>query len=249
MFTTTREILSQNKVVPAFNFSTCEVAKAVVEACQELGQDVILQTSMGEAKFLSLEVAAGIARALGRGVKISVSLHLDHAKELEFIKAALAAGYTSILADGSGLGFEESVDYTRAVKSLALHKVVVEASLTKLDRAAELVEKTKPDLLAPFSIQGGRDKTEIDKIKHVRDFVNTPLVLHNSSSKSGSEIREAIAAGVVKINWNTCLRRAWSGALRQSLDSRPTEIKPYNILSASVEALKEVVREKVGLLK
>lgn len=255
MFTTTREILSQNKVVPAFNFSTCEVAKAVVEACQELGQDVILQTSMSEAEFLSLEVAAGIAEALGRWSTTSVSLHLDHAKDLKLIEKALNVGYSSVLVDGSTLNFEESVEFTNAVTSLARKDTVVEASLTEFDRAAEFVEKAKPDLLAPFTIEGGRDKTEIDKIRQaclparqVRKFVNASLVLHNSSSKSDQEIKAAISAGVVKINWNTCLRKAWSRTLLRTFESQPDEIKPYNLLQPSVEAVKAVVREKVGLL-
>jgi len=257
MFTTTKEILSQNKIVPAFNFSTGEVAKAVVEACQELGQDVILQTSMSEAKFLGLEVAVGIARALGQQSKISVSLHLDHAKDLEMIGEALAAGYSSVLADGSAMNFEESVEFVRAVKrlflrdykSLTLDDVVVEASLTEFDRAAELVEKTKPDLLAPFTVVNGEDKSEIDKVTQVRKLVRIPLVLHDGSSKSDEEIKKAISLGVVKINWNTCLREAWAKSLRETLNSNPEEIKPYHILEPSISAVREVVREKVGLLQ
>ncbi len=256
MFVSTKEILSENKVVPAFNFSTSEVAWAVVEQCQELGQDVILQTSMSEAKFLGLEVAVGIARALGQKSKISVSLHLDHAKNLEIIKAALAVGYTSVLADGSGLEFEESVGFVNSVKSLALDNIVVEASLTEFERAEEFVEKTKPDLLAPFRIVAAEvtrkrvtppatkkfeDVSEIDRIMLVSKLVGTPLVLHDGSSKSDEEVKEAIALGVVKVNWNTCLREAWSNALRQYLNSHPDEIKPYNILQPSVEAVKKVV--------
>jgi len=248
MVRTTREILLKNKVVPAFNFSTAEVARAVVEVCDQLGQDVILQTSMNEAKFLTLEVAAGIAKALGQRSNISVSLHLDHAKNLEIIEAALSAGYTSVLADASETGFERSVDYIKDIKSLAFDKVVVEASLTEFGRAEEFVEKAEPDLLAPFSVRGGRDKTRIEEVKKVSQMVKTPLVLHNSSSKSDEEIKEAVAAGVVKVNWNTCLREAWTEGLRRTLASRPEEIKPYHVLEKGVEEVKKVVEEKIRLL-
>lgn len=252
MFTTTRELLSENKVVPAFNFSTVEVAKAVIETCQDLGQDVILQTSMNEAKFLRLEVAVGIARALSQRSKISVSLHLDHAKNLEIIKEALAAGYTSVLADGSELKFEESIDFVNAIKGIKGVKdlnTLVEASLTEFDRAAEFVGKTKPDLLAPFKIVNSEDVSEIDKIRLVLQSVSTPLVLHDASPKSDEEIKEAVAAGVVKVNWNTCLREAWAKSLRQTLNSNPDEIKPYNVLKPSVEAVKEVVTTLVVMLQ
>ena len=244
MFKTTREILLKNKVVPAFNFSTAEVARAVVEVCDQLGQDVILQTSMNEAKFLTLEVAAGIAKALGQRSNISVSLHLDHAKNLEIIEAALSAGYTSVLADGSEMSFEESVEFVKGVKGLKgvnLEDFVVEASLTRFERGKEFVEKAEPDLLAPFAVRGGRDKTRIEEVKKVSQMVKTPLVLHNSSSKSDEEIKEAVAAGVVKINWNTCLREAWTEGLRQTLSSQPEEIKPYTVLEKSVEAVKKEV--------
>lgn len=258
MFTTTKQILSENKIVPAFNFSTVEVARAIVETCGKLGQDVILQTSMSEAEFLGLEVAVGIVRALGQKSKISVSLHLDHAKDLEIIKEAVAAGYSSFLADGSGLGFEESIEFVKGAKGIkGVKDIVVEASLTEFERAAEFVEKTKPDLLAPFSIVASgvtpkgvttEDVSEIDKVRLVRNFVKTPLVLHDGSSKSDEEIKEAIASGVVKINWNTCLREAWSESLRRTLSSQPDEVKPYNILRSSVEAVKRVVEEKIKLL-
>lgn len=261
MFTTTRQILSNNKVVPAFNFSTAEVARAIVETCERLGQCVILQTSMNEAKFLGLEVAVGIAKALGHGSKISVSLHFDHARNLEIIKAALAVGYTSVLVDGSSMSFEESVDFVKGIrgtKGVNNEEIIVEASLTKFERAAEFVEKTKPDLLAPFTIVAlgvtpkgvtTEDVSEIDKIRLVRKFVNTPLVLHDGSSKSDKEIKEAIANGVVKVNWNTCLREAWSKTLRQTLGSHPDEIKPYNILRESVEAVKKAVTTLVVMLQ
>jgi len=250
MFISTKKILSQNRVVPAFNFSTAEVARAIVEACEKLGQDVILQTSMSEAEFLGLELAVGMARALGEKSKISVSLHLDHARNLEIIKEALVAGYTSVLADGSAMNFEESVEFVKGTKGIkGVKDVAVEASLTEFERAAELVEKTKPDLLAPFVIRNGRDRTEIAEVGRVAQMVKTPLVLHNSSSKSDEEIKEAIAAGVVKINWNTCLREAWAKSLRETLNSNPEEIKPYHILKPSVEAVKKVVEEKIGLLQ
>jgi fructose/tagatose bisphosphate aldolase len=252
MFATTREIVSKNKAVPAFGFSTAEMARAIVETCEEQNQDVILMTSMSEAEFLGLEVAVGIAKALGQRATISVSLHLDHAKELTLVEKALSVGYSSVLADGSHLSFDRSVEFAREITkntSLTRADVVVEVSLTELERAVELVEKARPDLLAPFSIQGGRDKTEIDKIMLVRKFVKTPLVLHNASSKSDEEIKTAIALGVVKINWNTCLREVWSKTLRQTLKSQPDEIKPYNILRPSVAAVRKVVEEKISLLK
>lgn len=251
MFTTTKELLSKNKVVPAFNFSTCEVAKAVVEVCQELGRDVILQTSVSEAKFLGLGVAVGIAQALGEKSKIFVSLHLDHGDDLHIIRMALDVGYTSFLAGSSKvtLEFEESVEFVNEAKKLAGEGIIIEAALYDFDRAAEFVEKPQPDLLAPFSVVNGEDVSEIDKITHVRNFVKTPLVLHDGSSKSDEEIKRAIASGVVKINFNTCLREAWTKGLRQTLNSNPNEIKPYKILKSSVDAVRGVVRDKVGLLR
>lgn len=250
MFITTKQILTQNKTVPAFNFSTAEVARAIVEVCDEQEQDVILQTSMSEAKFLGLEVAVGIAMALGQKSKTSVSLHLDHAKNLEIIRKALSAGYTSVLVDTSGLNFEEGVDFVKGVRGIkGVKNIVIEASLTEFERGKEFVEKTKPDLLAPFSIVGSEDVSEIDKIQLVRKLVSTPLVLHDGSSKSDEEIKEAIALGVVKINFNTCLREAWTKGLRQTLSASPNEIKPYNILQPSIDSVRDVVRDKVSLLR
>jgi len=70
MFTTTKEILEKNKVVPAFNFAAPEVARAIVQTCDRLGQAVILQTSQSEVGFLSLEVAAATVQHYASGVLV-----------------------------------------------------------------------------------------------------------------------------------------------------------------------------------
>jgi fructose/tagatose bisphosphate aldolase len=201
-------------------------------------------------------VGAGIVEALGWRADVFVSLHLDHAKDLGLVEAALDAGYSSVLADGSGMSFEESIEFVGAVrglllkgyKGLTLESIVVEASLVEFARAEDFVEKVGPDLLAPFVVRDGRDRTKIEEIKEVSQTVETPLVLHNSSSKSDQEIREAIAAGVVKVNWNTCLREAWTEGLRQTLSSQSDVVKPYDVLEVSVEEVKRVVKEKVRLI-
>ena len=62
--------------------------------------------------------------------RVPVGLHLDHATDDALIDAALAAGFTSVMFDGSTLPLEENIARTQAVVARA-HAcgVTVEAEL------------------------------------------------------------------------------------------------------------------------
>jgi fructose-bisphosphate aldolase class II len=72
------------------------------------------------------------------------------------------------------------------------------------------------------------------------------LVLHGGSGISAAEIKESIKNGIAKININTELRVAYIDALRAALH-RTGETTPYKIWPPIIEAVKEVVEEKIKL--
>ncbi|MCG2686012.1 class II fructose-bisphosphate aldolase [Candidatus Parcubacteria bacterium] len=244
MFITTKQILEKNKVVPAFNFATPEVARAIVETCERLGQAVILQTSQSEVDFLSLEVAAAIVQYYASRAKISVSWHLDHTKVPSLIYDAAALGCSSAMFDVSGESFEGGISALQEIKSKLPSNFLLEAPLGEYDKAKEFVELAPIDLLAPEK----DNRTDLGSLRQVSADVKLPLVLHGSSSWSDADIRKSIHLGVVKINWNTCLRKAWTSALRETLKDGGL-VKPYDILKPSEEAVSKVVAEKVKLLQ
>jgi fructose-bisphosphate aldolase, class II len=107
------------------------------------------------------------------------------------------------------------------------------------------------------------DILDIGRIKAIHDRIpNTHLVMHGSSSvpqewlaiinEFGGEIPETygvpveqicegIKHGVRKVNIDTDLRLASTGAVRRFLAENPSEFDPRKYLSATVDAMKEIV--------
>ncbi|WP_196758439.1 class II fructose-bisphosphate aldolase, partial [Moraxella catarrhalis] len=106
------------------------------------------------------------------------------------------------------------------------------------------------------------DILAIDRIKEIHEALpNTHIVMHGSSSvpqewlkiinENGGNIGEtygvpveqlveAIKHGVRKINIDTDLRLASTGAVRQFLNDHPAEFDPRKYLTASMKAMEEI---------
>ncbi len=150
-----------------------------------------------------------------------------------------------------------------------------EAILTDPDAAEEFVERTDVDVLAvAIGTSHGAYKfraeprLDFERLRDIRRSVKVPLVLHGASGvpswvvekavKYGAElggakgipdehIKKAIALGISKINIDTDLRLAFTGAVRQILTTSPKQFDPRKILGPAKEAVKEVVKEKMRL--
>lgn len=130
----------------AFNVNAVAQAKAAIEVHTQFRSAAILQGANlangfmgGRTDFLNatLEDKARGAQNIGNAVKryggespFPVVLHLDHGRDFEGVKAAIAGGYTSVMIDGSSLPFQENVDLTREVVKYAHARgVTVEGEL------------------------------------------------------------------------------------------------------------------------
>jgi fructose-bisphosphate aldolase class II len=115
-----------------------------------------------------------------------------------------------------------------------------------------------------FSHKPTGDVLKIDRIQAIHDRIpNTHLVMHGSSSvpqewldiirDHGGEIKETygvpveeiqrgIKSGVRKINIDTDIRLAMTGAIRRALTSDRSELDPRKALEAAKRAAKDIVR-------
>ena len=135
--------------VGAFNIENMEMAQDVIEAAQESNAPVILQTTPGTLKYAGPDVFAGMVAALARKAKVPVALHLDHGNSFDLAKEALAAGYTSVMIDGSALNLEDNIALSRrVVEIVAPLGIPVEAELGKV--AAR--RTTSPPIMTPTPI-------------------------------------------------------------------------------------------------
>lgn len=134
MLVTPRKLLIKARqgkwAVGAFNISDLEFAQAVIEAAKELKAPVIVQTSEKAIKYAGLKELACLVKTLAEKVKALVVLHLDHGQDINLIKKAIKAGYTSVMFDGSRLPFKKNIDLTKKIVKLAhSRKISVEGEV------------------------------------------------------------------------------------------------------------------------
>src|SRR3989338_6414104 len=113
-----------------FNISNIEMLKGIVAACQKLGSPVLIGTSEGEADFIGLYQARSLIDAYKQETGLPIFLNADHFHSVERAKAAVDAGYDSVLMDLSKQSYEENITGTKIVVEYAHKKGAdVEAEL------------------------------------------------------------------------------------------------------------------------
>jgi tagatose 1,6-diphosphate aldolase GatY/KbaY len=206
-----------------------------------------------------------------RGAAVPVAVHLDHSVATADIREALAAGLTSVMADGSHLPYADNVAFTRHMTALAhARNVAVEAELGRLsgtedglsvpeykakltdpDQAVDFVRQTGIDALAVCigNVHGRYRSTprlDFDRLHAIHRAVPVPLVLHGASGLPADMVHQAIRLGVRKFNVNTEVREAYINALHQDLQQSPPP--DLTVLMQHVEAaMQGVVADKLYL--
>ena len=109
--------------VPALNTNggTYDIARAAVEAAQELQAPLILQIYEPNAAYRGpahfVRQADSLCRDLD--VTVPVALQLDHGKSFEAVLKALNAGLTSVMFDASHEPIETNISKTNTILRLA----------------------------------------------------------------------------------------------------------------------------------
>ena len=258
--------------VGAFNLNNMEIAQAIIETAEEERAPVILQASQGAIQYAGIDYIAAIARAAAEKATVPVSLHLDHGTDFEQNVQCIRAGFSSIMFDGSRLPLQENINITKKICEIAhiigvsvegehgqigkigdnITKEQLEKMKANPQEAQEFAEKTKVDALAIAvgNIHGMRTReAEIDipRIEKIRKLTNIPLVSHGASGIPDESVKQAIKAGISKINIDTEIRKAFVRGISMVLKENPNEIDPRKILGKAKTEMKEAVREKVRL--
>ena len=110
----------QRRALLAFNVSSLEMLQGVVAAAAGTGIPTLIQFNRaGLDQIGGPRVAVAVTRAVLADVSLPIALHLDHADSLDGLEAAVAAGFTSLMIDGSTLPFDEHVRLAQAARALA----------------------------------------------------------------------------------------------------------------------------------
>jgi fructose-bisphosphate aldolase class II len=165
----------------AFNVNAVCQAKAAIAVHEMFRSPAILQGAdlangfMGgrtdfqhatlEDKIKGAKNIAVAVQKFAAATPIPVVLHLDHGKNFDSCKAAIAGGYTSVMIDGSSLPFDENVELTREVVKYAHERgVTVEGELGVLAGVEDHVFAANSTYTNPLAAIDFFKKTGVDAL-------------------------------------------------------------------------------------
>ena len=277
MIVTAKDLLIKARAgryaIGAFNTSDLEITKGILEAALELKSPVIIETSEGEANFEGYRVFVDSVRDMAEDLSVDVAINLDHGKSFESVKYAIESGYSSVHIDCSLLSKAENIAVTKKVVEFAHSRGVSvegefghvggsseihegeqpqDGTLTDPQEAADYIKQTGVDIFAGsygniHGVYKNPPHLDIERIKKIAEESGLPLSLHGGSGIPDDQIKAAIQAGICKINVNTEIRKAYREALDKALRNKVAEIVPYKYMPEAINAVKEIVRQKISL--
>lgn len=219
--------------VGAINFHNEDTVQAILGAAEETASPVIVQIGRAVIPYMGVKRPFDIVRYCEEALGKTCCIHLDHGSHEEVVEA-LKLGFDSVMYDGAHLNLEENIANTRKVVEAAhFLGVPVEAELgripdaddaanvdwddyyTDVDEAARFVEETNVDYLAVsvgivHGVSGGEvPPLDLERIEAIAAKTGIPLVLHGASGLPEETARQAIDAGIAKMNVDTDLRVAF----------------------------------------
>ncbi|MDQ0864564.1 class II fructose-bisphosphate aldolase [Arthrobacter globiformis] len=194
-----------------------------------------------------IELYGAASRALADRAKVPVATLFNEADSFAEAAGGLGAGFNSVMMHTQGWDQNKLIADTAALVAAAhAVNVAVEgeigalaeikdgvldaagASYTTPEAAELFVRETNVDCLAVavgnvHFVTGGHVPTvQVDLIKEIGNTVDVPLVLHGGSGTPDDQTRQAVEAGITKVNVGTKLKHVFGQALLAEL-GRPVE--------------------------
>lgn len=259
-----------------FNINNLEWTKAILLTAQENNSPAILGVSEGAGKYMcGFKTVADMVKAMVDSLEITVpiALHLDHGT-YDGAKACIAAGFSSVMFDGSSLPIEENIEKTKELVDICHSKgISIEAEVGAIggeeDGVVGMGECADPDECKKIADLGvdmlaagignihgvypenwqGLNFEVLDAIQ--QQTGDMPLVLHGGTGIPEDMVKKAIDLGVSKINVNTECQLVFAAATREYIeagkDRQGKGFDPRKLLLPGTEAIKVKVKEKMEL--
>ena len=254
--------------VAQFNINNLEWTKSILKACEEKKSPVILGVSEGAGKYMcGFKTVVAMVKEIHdyMGITVPVAIHLDHGT-YDGAKAAIEAGFTSVMFDGSHYDIEENIEKSKEIIAYAHSKGISvecevggiggeEDGVTSMGEVADPEEcRRVNDLGVDFLAAGignihGKYPANwaglnFDVLAKIQEVTNgRPLVLHGGSGIPVDQVKRAISLGVSKINVNTELQLVFAAATRKYIeegkDKAGKGYDPRKLLAPGAEAIVE----------
>lgn len=258
----------EREAILAVNFYNFETLSGILQAAAAENQPIILQVSESTIRYLGLKIAISLARTALSDYGVTGWLHLDHGSSPEIVRQCLEAGFDSVMIDASEKPFDENVRITSQVVEMASQfDVNVEAELgyvaklgqsqsnsifTQPADARRFVELTGINALAvaigtAHGFYKSVPELQIGLLKEIRQATPAPLVLHGSSGIPDEMLREAIHAGISKVNLATESKNIFMKTLKKEL-LQTDEIDLRKVFPVAISAVTDLISHKIRVL-
>jgi fructose-bisphosphate aldolase class II len=262
--------------IGAYNINNLEWTRAILRAANETNTPVLVQVSMGAAKYMGgykfvKDMVADQMDAMG--VTVPVVLNLDHG-DYDAAVECINLGYSSVMFDGHKLPIEENYAKTKQIVDLAHSRgISVEAEIGKVGENQDTASgelAAVEDAMAFANL--GVDKLacgignihgiypanwqglDFDRLQEIAEAVTIPLVLHGGSGIPQDQVQKAISMGIAKVNINTEFQLAFQEATRRyieaesDLDKDKKGYDPRKLLLPGTEAITARMKEMIDWL-
>ncbi|MEE1018915.1 MAG: class II fructose-1,6-bisphosphate aldolase [Acutalibacteraceae bacterium] len=280
MLVSAKDMLEKAKAghyaVGQFNINNLEWTKSILQTAQELNSPVILGVSEGAGKYMcGYNTVVGMVNGMLETLKITVpvALHLDHGS-YEGAYAAMDAGFSSVMFDGSHYPIDENIEKTKEIIKYAGERgISVEAEVGAIGGeedgvvgGGEVADPKECKQIADLGVTmlaagignihgkypANWKGLNFDVLAAIQELTGTmPLVLHGGTGIPADMIKKAITLGVSKINVNTECQVSFAEATRKYIEAgKDLEGKgfdPRKLLAPGAEAIKATVKEKMEL--
>ena len=160
-------------------------------------------------------------------------------------------------AKNPDISVEGELGYLKGESKVHKEKIAVSAEdYTKPNEALRFVQETGVNRLAIVvgNIHGislDEPVLDIERIAAIRALIpeRVALVLHAGSGIPADQIHAAIEAGIANIHINTDMRVAFVNELKHTIAASPDEAAMYKLDAPAMEAMKNVVKEKLVLFR
>ena len=199
-----------------FNAVNVEMARAVIEAAEELHAPVMVGTAEVLLPAMGLERVAEYLIPMAQKAAVPVCVHYDHGLTFERCMQAVKLGFTSVMYDCSTMSYEQNTEQVaEMVKICHAMGVTVEGELGHVgdNEGAGRLENpsdyyTDPEVAADYAFRTGIDslavavgnahgdykfkpKLDFERIEMIAEKRGLPLVLHGGSGLAEDDFRTA----------------------------------------------------------
>lgn len=243
--------------VNVFDFDSLE---SLATTFGRKGRPVMAQFS---ARFFQLHSPATVVAWRKAIPGVELWLHLDHCADLELFEACAAAGFDSVMFDGSESPLPQNIVASQRAIRLARRRnlrVLVECEIghvsgvedgmgsdgpghgiPTLTEVLAYYAAVQPDLFAvgfgnKHGHYRGGDFFDLELMKQVgRALPRVPLVLHGGSGMPLPIVRRLVRGGHCKLNISTDLKVAWIELLRRTAAQTDSPLAAVRMLRQGLQ--------------